>query len=292
MNALDRILDLWTRSEPTREAQDAAQLALQRTLASGDSRLKRRRLRRAGGWAAVAASVLTVVSVPLMLTSTSAFTRAQQYLNDFQTLGFELEFMSGDVLLMRGHVVMTPDGNYRHTWGDIQSVRNKAVGRSVVLFSVPRMYLEPDINQKNETDRWIELISGLRQFDGQAIKLPEERSIGGQPATGWNVTVRGKPATLWTSEEGYPLELDVQETAKARVHYRFEYNAPVTGDTFDTSIPAGYRSAAPEEAECQKTGKPIWKAVNEAEYTDPTTGEKKTRKYMIRYDCKRPAVTG
>ena len=195
--------------------------------------------------------------------------------------------MSGDVLLMRGHVVMTPDGNYRHSWGDILSIRNLSSGRNVTLFSVPRMYLEKDVGEKNQVDHWIELIGGLRQFDGKAVKLPE-RTIRGRPATGWSVTVREKPATLWTSEEGYPLELEVQETEKARVHYRFEYNPPITGDTFDTSIPEGYRSAAPEEAECQKTGMPIWMAVNTAEYVDPATGEKKTRKYQIRFDCKRP----
>jgi hypothetical protein len=287
---IDQKLELWTTFEPREALVTSAQQSLQGALADGESRLRRRRVRRVGGWVAAAATVLAAVSLPLALTSTSAFAKAQKHLDNFQTLGFDLEFLSGDVLLMRGHVIMTPDGNYRHTWGDILSIRNKAVGRKVTLFSVPRMYLEKDVGEKNQVDHWIELIADLRQFDGKAIKLPEPRTIRGLQATGWTLAVRNKPATLWADEDGFPLELDVQETAAGHVHYQFQYNAPITGETFDTSIPEGYRSAAPEEAECQKTGKPIWTAVNEAEYTDPATGEKKTREYRIRFDCKRPAA--
>jgi hypothetical protein len=290
MNSLDKKLDLWMRHEPQESAAASAQRSLQTALAESESRIRRRRVRRVSGWAAAGASALVVVSVPLFFTSTTAFAKAQKHLGDFQTLGFDVDFISGDVLLMRSHVVMTPGGDYRYSWGDIVSVRNIAAGRNVTLFSVPRMYLEKDLGEKNQADHWIELIGGLRQFDGKVVKLPEARTIRGQAATGWSLTVRDKPATLWTSDDGIPLELVVQETEAARAYYRFEYNQPITGETFDTTIPEGYRSAAPEEAECQRTGKPIWTAVNEAEYTDPATGETKTRKYRIRYDCKRAAV--
>lgn len=288
MNSLDRKLDLWMKHEPHESAVASAQQSLQTALAESESRLRRRRVRRVGGWAAAGASAVVVVSAPLMFTSASAFARAQKHLSDFQALGFDVDFMSGDVLLMRAEVVMTPDGNYRQSLGDILSIRNVNAGRNVTLFSVPRMYLEKDIAEKNQVDSWIELIGRVGQFDGKVAKLPSMRSIGGRQATGWTLTLRDKPATLWTSDDGLPLELDVQETALGRAQYRFQYNPPISGETFDTSIPKGYRSAAPEEAECLKTGKPIWKAVNEAEYTDPTTGETKTRKFMVRYDCKRP----
>lgn len=292
MNSLDRKLDLWMKDEPRESLVLAAQQSLQSALAESESRLRRRRVQRVGGWAAAGASALVVLSVPMLFASATAFARAQKHLSDFQTLGFDVDFLSGDVLLMRAHVVMTPDGNYRQSLGEILSIRNISAGRNVTLFSEPRMYLEKDLGEKSQVDSWIDLIGRLGRFDGKVAKLPGSRIIAGQQATGWTLTLRDKPATLWTSDEGLPLELDVQETALGRSQYRFQYNPPISGETFDTSIPEGYRSAAPEEAECLKTGKPIWKSVNEAEYQDPATGEPKTRKYMVRYDCKRPAAAG
>jgi hypothetical protein len=288
MNSLDQKLDLWMKCEPGPGLVASAQQSLQTALAESESRLRRRRVLRVGGWAAAGASALVVVSVPLVFTSASAFAKAQKHLSDFQTLGFDVDFMSGDLLLMRGHVLMTPGGNYRYSWGDILSIRDIGAGRNVTLFSTPRMYLEKDLGERNQVDHWIDLIGKLGKFDGKVAKLPGTRTVAGQTATGWTLTIRDKPATLWTSDDGLPLELDVQETAKGRAHYRFQYNPSITGDTFDTSIPQGYRSAAPEEAECQKTGKPVWQAVNEVEYTDEATGETKSRKFMIRYDCKWP----
>jgi hypothetical protein len=287
MKDLDRKLDLWAAREPREPLVDSAQRALSEVMAQGDDRLRRSRVHRIGGWVAAGGVAALVAAVPLVLSPTTAFARAQKHLADFQTLGFELEFMSGNVLLMRGDVIMTPDGNYRHTWGDIVSVRNQALGRNLTLFSVPRMYLEQDAGETATVDRWIALIGSLRAYDGEAVKLPEVRTIQGRPATGWTLTVRDKSATLWADEDGMPLELDVQETDKGHVYYRFEYNPPITGETFDTSIPAGYRSAEPERAECERTGKPIWLAVNTAEYTDPVTGETKTQKYQVRFDCRK-----
>jgi hypothetical protein len=288
MNDFDTKLELWMNREPRDGLVAQAQESLALALAERGAGSRGRRARRVGGWTAAAASAVAAVWISMALTSTSSFARAQQRLNELQTLTFDIDYEQRETLMMRSHVTMTLAGDYREEMGDIVSVRNQAQRRNITLIHPARLYLEKEMGDRSPVDGWIELLNDLRHFDGKEIRLPGSRVIRGLTTAGWQVNVRGKPATLWATEEGQPVELVIQHNENTRLVYRFQEMtpAPAPAWVFDTAVPEGYRRADAEQQECERTGKAIWSTVNSAEVIDPATGETVTRKWMVKVDCR------
>lgn len=240
MSSLDRKLETFAALEPPPSFVEEAQCKLEARLAN--VRQDSRRSLRAGGWLAAAASaaVVAMVALWLPLSPTPAFAQVQKHFRDFSTLAFEVEQrMNGDVI-MTSRTSLRADGSARTEVGDVVVVVNPQQQRVLTLLRSPKLAVEsPLIGTVTEDDslRWLDEI---RDFQGQARKLPDTRLIRGEAAHGWELPLGQGNIVLWANGAGVPLEMQLDQGVSIEISFRFEFDPVLPAELFDTGVPPGY----------------------------------------------------
>lgn len=251
MNALDRILESFATLDVPANVTDEAQRKLESAIARRSAVRRSTRVRRTGGWlaAAVSAAVVTiaVLWMPLAPTPAFAFASVQQHFRDFRTLRFEMkQFVAGRQVLDT-RVAMTREGNVRTDIGTNMSVVvNSADRRVITLMHEPRIAMQTPLAARVTRDDELKWLDEVRDFQGMATRRAEPRIIDGQTAYAWKLRIEDMSLTIWATEEGVPLEMQMDGAAQMRFDFRFQLDTPIDASVFSTEIPAGYTAAAPD----------------------------------------------
>lgn len=251
MNALDRTLESFAALDAPANVTDDAQRKLEAVLARRVAAQRTPRARRAGGWLAAAASAavvaIAVLWMPLAPTPAFAFANVQQHFRDFRTLRFEMQqFVAGRQVLST-HVAMTRDGNVRTDIGENMSVIvNSAEHRMVTLMHEPRIAMQTPLAAPVTSEDELKWLEGVRDFQGIATRRPVPRVIDGRTTYAWTLRIEDMDLTIWATEEGVPLEMQMSGAAQVRFEFRFQLDTPIDAGVFSTEVPAGYTPGAPD----------------------------------------------
>ncbi len=221
-----------------------------------EARLSRRRLtvlrRPWFGWIAAAATACLVATLVMLPTSRGiAFAAAQKHLRDFTTLSLTIEQRSQGIAMPTIHVRMNRAGDARADMGSATStVVNIAEHRILTLLHDSHMaMLTPlpanALPQPADNLAWLDAI---RDFQGKATQLPNQRTIDGRSTTGWIMDTEGMKITLWADSDGLPRAIDIKGDGSLllsqRVHVAVD--APMDRSIFTTQVPAGYALVDPD----------------------------------------------
>jgi len=91
---------------------------------------------------------------------------------------------------------------------------------------------------------WLE---ELRNFKGEATKLPNKRIIDGHSAQGWALNLQGLKMEIWADANGLPLQMRQEGGAELLIDYRFKFDQPNVNQQLSTTIPSDYKLVAPDD---------------------------------------------
>lgn len=230
-------------STPTATA-DAAQRKLDARLAAAAPRR-----RHWIGWITAAATACMVLAITLLPTSRGiAFDVVQKHLRDFNTLTFVIDQRSQGEQLPGIRVRMNREGDVRTDLGTATStiVNPRQHTMLTLLHDVHQALQMPVGAAADGSDRFAWL-DAIRDFQGQATRLPGTRVIDGRVTTGWSLETNGMHISLWADAEGLPLavEIDGGDTLSQRMHVTLD--APIDPSVFSTRVPPGYHLMGPDE---------------------------------------------
>ncbi|MEO8985268.1 MAG: hypothetical protein ABI300_06545 [Rhodanobacter sp.] len=232
---------------------DAATEVAQRRLEARLSRSRQQAVRRPWvGWIAVAASACLVVTLVMLPASPGvAFAVAQKHLRDFTTLGLTIEQRSQGIAMPMIHVRMNRNGDARTDMGSATTtVVNIREHRILTLLHDSHMAMLTPLPvyataQPADKLAWLDAI---RDFQGKATRLPEQRTIDGRSTTGWAMDSEGMHITLWADSDGLPRAMDIKangsQLLSQRVHVAVD--KPMDDSIFATDVPAGYELVRPD----------------------------------------------
>ncbi|MEO6799455.1 MAG: hypothetical protein ABI178_05925 [Rhodanobacter sp.] len=228
---------------------DAATEAAQRKL---EARLSRPRhlpvVRRPWiGWVAAAATGCLVVALVMLPASRGiAFAVAQKHLRDFTTLSLIIEQRSQGIAMATIHVRMNRDGDARTDMGSATTtVVNIGEHRILTLLHDSHMAMLTPLPARASAQSADKLawLDAIRDFQGKATRLPDQRTIDGRATTGWTMDAEGMHMTLWVDSDGLPRAVDVQGNGtqlwSQRMHVAVDQ--PIAASVFSTQVPPGYQ---------------------------------------------------
>lgn len=243
--ALVAHVDALRATTPDAVASDEAQARLTTRLAH--VRPFRPQARRRAVWfgATGIAALLALVVVPALLMRPSpAFAQIQEHFRDFRTLRMVFETRVADAMSTHTTVEMDRDGRVRvDVDRGLSVIVDPAAGRSVQLIHDARMAMVTPIPVGGRPDDSLAWLDELRAFTGRATQLPEVRTIDGALAHGYRVDFDGMTLTLWATDDGMPLAMDLVQGGLATQTFRFTFDAPIDPARFATTIPPGYTLA-------------------------------------------------
>lgn len=244
-----RLAEAVARLAPPSEAQaSAAQARLAARLERPRGRVRPARAGWLGALATATASLVLVVGLPMMSGSGNAFAAAQRHLAQFDRLALTVTQRMDDELLQTSRTLIDARGRSRTDVGDgLSIVVDPAAGRMLTLLHDSReaMPMALPVTPVASADP-VPWLAPLREFQGQARRLPETRDIDGRRAWGWRATVQGQVMDLWIDADGLPLALEMAAAGRLRIDYRFEFEPPVSPGELSTEVPAGYAVVSPD----------------------------------------------
>jgi len=248
MNQLDTLIDSLSRAELSGAEVQDAQRKLDAVIANAPRRPAKRRVT---GWLAATASAFATIAalvwLPLASTPALAFADVQKHFKEFDTLRFEFEQRMDGQVLVKGRVSLLANGAVRTEVGDdVVVIVNPVERRVLTLIESGRIAMVTPLEgtpTKDDSMKWLEEV---RDFQGAAVALPEERLIRGQRAQGWRLATAQGEIVLWANEAGLPLEMQIDQGVKIDMDFRFEMNVPMAKEVFSTEVPAGYELQSPD----------------------------------------------
>jgi outer membrane lipoprotein-sorting protein len=251
MNSLDKALDSFVSSEPDPSAIAAAQGRLEAAVAArAATRPARPATRRLGGWvaAATSAAALAFAILWLPLNPTPAFAQVQEHFRDFRTLRFDMKQRVAGREAMAVRVSMTRRGDVRTDIGkDMSVIVNSGDGRVLTLIHGARLAVEnPRGSEAGDVDA-LDWLEDVREFQGAATRLPQQRVIDGRTAYGWRLKADNVDLELWATADGLPLEMQMNGAGQMSFDFDFEFDVALPAETFSTAIPAGYSRGEAED---------------------------------------------
>ncbi|RFF26561.1 hypothetical protein DZK25_12390 [Wenzhouxiangella sp. 15181] len=89
----------------------------------------------------------------------------------------------------------------------------------------------------------LDWLAEIREYQGQSRLIEEVRMIDGDEVFGFRLTDRAIDMTLWATEQGRPVLLEMEtgpEGAAATTEIRFDFDQPVDPDRISLAVPEGY----------------------------------------------------
>ncbi|MEP7186823.1 MAG: hypothetical protein ABI767_13395 [Rhodanobacter sp.] len=231
---------------------DAATDAAQRKLEARLSKMRSVAIVRRPwfGWAAAAATGCIVLALVMLPTSQGiAFATVQKHLRDFTTLSLTIEQRSQGIDMPTIHVRMNHDGDVRSDMGSATTtVVNPGEHRILTLLHDSHMAMLtplPVIASAKPADN-LAWLDAIRQFQGEAIRLPNQRTIDGRPTTGWALDTNGMNITLWADSDGLPRAVEINGGTLLSQRMHVSVDDPMDVSVFSTRVPVGYHLMAPD----------------------------------------------
>ena len=247
MNSLDQTLEKFASCPVDEAAVIQAQRKLEALIAR---RPNARGVTRGGRWLLATASVAiaALAMVWMSFTPTPAFAAVQQQLRDFTTLSFVIDQRVDGRSTLQTRVHMTRAGDVRTEVGDdITVVVNSSEKRVLTLMKSPRIAMLTPLASPVQRDDQLEWLDEIREYQGVATRLPQPRMIDGQVAHGWQLQTEGLAMVIWATDEGVPLEMNMNQGVNVDLLFHFKLNQPLAADLFSTRVPDGYSLAGAED---------------------------------------------
>lgn len=247
-NPIEPYVDAVRAQKPVQAQSDQAQRKLMVRIES--ERKPGRSFNAGWGWAT--AAVLAVLAVPaLMLMPGSngslAFAQVQSYFTAFDTMKARMTTqMNGNTILAMDILVDDQDRTRLDAGEDFSFIIDPQRKMMLQLFHRQQLAIEVPIEDDSAgpQDDPMEWLAQIREFQGQAHRLVDERVIRGQDAVGFRLTNQAIDMTLWATESGEPLLLEMQtgqEDPATTTNIDFEFNQSVDAERFSLTPPADYR---------------------------------------------------
>ncbi|QWF16332.1 hypothetical protein [Lysobacter capsici] len=224
---------------------DAVEGAQQRLTQRLRSQARPRRV-QAPRWLAASALaallVVAVMSVPMLSGGGDAFAAVQDRLRHFAHLEMQVTQRMQGRVIQTSRTLVDAHGVLRTDVGDqLSIIVDPQRGRLLSLLHDSRqasltMLAKAEASPQS-TLRWLD---DLRNFKGDATRLPNTRMIDGRPAQGWSLRVRGMDMEIWADPDGLPLAMRQKNGAGLEIDYRFTVDGPVAPGRLSSDPPPGY----------------------------------------------------
>lgn len=179
----------------------------------------------------------------------AAFAAVQQRLRDFATLRLTVEQRVGGEHLQTSHILLDRSGSVRTDVGDDVTVVVDTRSRHVLtLLHGARVALRTPLpaGSMPRTEDALRWLDAIRDFRGEAQRLPGTRSFDGAEATGWQLDTQGMRIVLWADDDGLPHAMDLGGDGGLALDYRFEFDRPIEPALLSAGVPAGYTLQQPD----------------------------------------------
>lgn len=209
------------------------------------------RLHRGWKLPAAAAAVLAVLMVPMLMTvpgsnSSLAFAEVQSFFTDFRTMHARLTTSMNGNQVMSMDIVIDEQDRARIDSGDaLTLIVDPNRQEMLQLFHgaglAARVPLTEGDAEGQETG--LEWLAEIREYQGQARLIDEVRLIEGDEAYGFRLTQHAIDMTLWATESGRPVLLEMQtgnEAAPITTRIQFDFARAVDPERFSLDVPSGY----------------------------------------------------
>lgn len=228
-------------------AIDDAQVRLVRALHRPSRRTWAPRRWAVAGVTAMAALVLAI-SLPFLTGQGDAFAAVQAHFRQFRTLQMDVVQRHGEQVLITSRTRVDAAGATRTDIGESLSiVVDPARGRMLTLLHAEHQAVAAAIPaHAAATGKDIAWLDELRRYPGKATPLSATRTIAGQPAQGWSLTLASGAIELWADADGLPLEMRTLG-GPLQIDYRFAFDVDFAPGLFDTAIPVGYTAVAADK---------------------------------------------
>ena len=244
---LERYVDAVRCDQPAASESDDAQ---RRLMARIDrARTDKRSPAVAWGWATAAVLALLVVPVLVMMPGSNgavAFAEVQSYFTDFRTMKARMTTQMNGNTVLAMDIVVDGQGRVRvDSVDDFSLIIDPNQGRMLQLFHRHQRALRVPIEGGDRTasDPALDWLEQIREYQGQARLLDETRTVLGVEVFGFRLTDHAVDMTLWATEQGHPMLLEMQtgpEAAVATTRIEFSFDQPVDTDLFSLAVPASY----------------------------------------------------
>lgn len=252
---LDRYTEAVRDDQPDAEQSDRAQ---RRLMARMDkARRSQRNTAPIRRWATAAALALLLVPVLLMMPGTNgsvAFAEVQSYFTDFQTMKARLTTQMNGNTVLEMDIEVDERDRARLDAGDAFTFiidPNRQV--MLQLFHQPRRAVRVPLDGEegpDQTSEALDWLAQIREYQGQSRLTDEVRTIDGADVYGFRLTDQSIDMTLWATESGRPVLLEMAtgpEAASAITRIEFEFDQPIEQGRFDLTVPRGYSATAEVE---------------------------------------------
>lgn len=244
---LDRYTEAVRGDQPAASQSDQAQRRLMARI--DEARHTDRFPVTAWRWATAAVLAILMVPVLVMMPGSNgsiAFADVQSYFTDFQTMSARMTTSMNDNTILAMDIVVDAQDRVRLDSGDDFSFiidPNQQV--MLQLFHqhqrAVRVPIQDDgAGTPEEALDWLEQI---REYQGQSRLLEEVRTVEGVEVFGFRMTDQAIDMTLWATEQGRPVLLEMHtgpEAAAATTQIRFSFDQPVDPERFSLTVPEGY----------------------------------------------------
>ncbi|ALN55869.1 hypothetical protein GLE_0511 [Lysobacter enzymogenes] len=217
------------RAQP-RPADGARRPALPRWLAAG---------------AVAALAVIAVLAVPLLPGGGDAFAAVQQRLREAAVLDLRVIQRIDGQVLQTSRTVVDRRGVLRTDVGAQLSVIVDPPRRRVLtlLHDSREARVAPLSAQAAAAAGDLGWLRELRDFQGRAERLPDQRDRDGRTVQRWSLRLGGTPAEMWADAAGLPLRLRRAGPSGLRIDYRFTLDPPLAPGWLSSEPPPGYALA-------------------------------------------------
>lgn len=226
----------------------AAQVALQARLAHRSARRRPGATRWLGAALTAAAALAIVLALPFLPQSEPAFAAVRRHLLEFGTLSMQVEQYSAGRPLQQSRVLLDAQGRVRVDVGEqLSMVLDSAQGRMLMLLHGPRVARPMALPAvPPEAAGPVDLLQQIREFQGEARRLPQTRMIEGRVAHGWELALPSTTLVLWADAQGLPLAME-QDSGGLQLRFRFEFEPALAPGQLATTLPPGYTWAEADE---------------------------------------------
>lgn len=203
------------------------------------------------GWATAA---LAAVLVPLLmwLPGTNgglAFADVQRFFTDFETMSARMTTTMGEQTIMEMDIRVDENDRARLDAGSgFSYVIDPNRSQMLQLFHGRKQAALIALNEPEAVDEIaaMDWLDEIREFQGQAELLPGAITIRGQQARAFSLNTSGLEMTLWASESGEPMRLEMSSSEPAgpqavKIRIDFEFDRVLEDSLFSLTPPADYR---------------------------------------------------
>lgn len=244
---LDRYTEAVRDDELAAHESDRAQRRLMARL--DEARGPRRSPAFSWRWATAAVLAILMVPVLVMMPGSNggvAFADVQSYFSGFRTMSAHMTTqMNGNTVLTMDIVVDDQDRVRLDSGDSFSFIIDPEQQVMLQLFHQQQLAVRVPIQDDGSPTpaSALDWLAEIREYQGQSRLIEEVRIIDGDEVFGFRLTDQAVDMTLWATQQGRPVLLEMEtgpEAAVAVTTIRFSFDQPVDPERFSLKAPEGY----------------------------------------------------